>query len=272
VFDGNTPSYRQLTASQAELDQYDAVLYACSGQADEEPVEDKARLFDPSTSSRSYISATGRVLLSHYAETWVRDQPPFDGLPWSSNSDARPTLDARVDTSFARGQTLSEWLALPGVDALSTADPPRVGIANAYLQVASPLGDVPAQSWLTTADDSASAATLFWTYDPARVSGSYRFPTGGRVAFTSFHVPAAEIPGGTAAGAVFPEECSGTVSTQDKLLAYVLFELTRCFPPSMLSAGCGSGLTCQSLSCADQGIRCGPAGDGCGWQTDCGPC
>ena len=29
---------------------------------------------------------------------------------------------------------------------------------------------------------------------------------------------------------------------------------------------------CGGLSCADQGIECGPAADGCGNQIDCGPC
>src|SRR5258708_9593254 len=34
---------------------------------------------------------------------------------------------------------------------------------------------------------------------------------------------------------------------------------------------CGSG-SCRPVTCAAQGISCGPAGDGCGNQLNCGTC
>jgi hypothetical protein len=35
---------------------------------------------------------------------------------------------------------------------------------------------------------------------------------------------------------------------------------------------CGHAVGCMPLTCQQQGISCGPAGDGCGNVIDCGPC
>jgi hypothetical protein len=35
---------------------------------------------------------------------------------------------------------------------------------------------------------------------------------------------------------------------------------------------CGVGPTCHPITCQQQGIDCGPAGDGCGNLLDCGDC
>jgi hypothetical protein len=52
-----------------------------------------------------------------------------------------------------------------------------------------------------------------------------------------------------------------------------------CTPPATCGGGgvpsqCGTpdAATCAPLSCAQQNITCGPAGDGCGNQVDCGTC
>jgi hypothetical protein len=270
VFDDRTPNYRQLTASPDELRRYDAVLYPCRGAAHTEPAEDQARLLELSTDSSSYLRYHGRILLSHHSAAWLQDMAPWNALPWLSDADTGSTLVAEVGTSFRRGQTVAEWLALPAVDALWAADPPRVSLSGAYLQVSNPLGDASFEPWLTTYQDSPSPATLLWMFNATRLSPTDYNPVGGRVVFSSFHVPTPEIPGGTAAGAVFPEECDDTFTTQDKLLAYVLFELMRCFPPTLSSDVCKG--FCEPLTCADQAIRCGPAGNGCGDPIDCGPC
>jgi hypothetical protein len=41
----------------------------------------------------------------------------------------------------------------------------------------------------------------------------------------------------------------------------------QCVPIPPVDAG-----TCQAQTCAQQGVGCGPAGDGCGASLDCGPC
>jgi hypothetical protein len=35
---------------------------------------------------------------------------------------------------------------------------------------------------------------------------------------------------------------------------------------------CGTQTNCVPETCASQGIQCGPAGDGCGNQLNCGNC
>ena len=46
---------------------------------------------------------------------------------------------------------------------------------------------------------------------------------------------------------------------------------TRCLHGGGTSGQCGHP-SCVPLTCASQGISCGPAGDGCGGQLDCGTC
>jgi hypothetical protein len=52
-----------------------------------------------------------------------------------------------------------------------------------------------------------------------------------------------------------------------------------CMPPATCGGGgvasqCGypDASSCSPLTCAQQSINCGPAGDGCGNQIDCGSC
>jgi hypothetical protein len=86
----------------------------------------------------------------------------------------------------------------------------------------------------------------------------------GRVLYSDFHVSI-----GNTFNAVFPAECGGASPTpftsQEKVLAYFLFDLASCVSSSGPPA-------CVPKTCAAQGLGCGLAGDGCGGPLDCGPC
>src|SRR4029079_1308147 len=72
----------------------------------------------------------------------------------------------------------------------------------------------------------------------------------GRVVFSDFHVSNAATNGTT-----FPAECSNAAMTpQEKLVEFMLFDLGSCVTPDIP--------TCTPLSCMDQNLQCGPAGDG----------
>jgi hypothetical protein len=67
---------------------------------------------------------------------------------------------------------------------------------------------------------------------------------------------------------VFPAECDNNpLTTQEKVLAFMLFDLASCVtsvPPTPPA--------CTPKTCAEQGIDCGQAGDGCGNVITCPMC
>jgi hypothetical protein len=63
----------------------------------------------------------------------------------------------------------------------------------------------------------------------------------------------------------FPAECdSNPMTPQETILEFMLFDLTACVQPYTP--------LCTTRTCNEQGIQCGPAGDGCGGTLDCGTC
>jgi hypothetical protein len=88
----------------------------------------------------------------------------------------------------------------------------------------------------------------------------------GRVVYSDFHVTVENGNGGDTYGYSFPDECpTGPMSAQEKALEYLIWDLASCVPgpPSA---------QCTPTTCAAQNLGCGPAGDGCGGQLNCGTC
>jgi hypothetical protein len=86
----------------------------------------------------------------------------------------------------------------------------------------------------------------------------------GRVAYSGFHV-VADAAG--FANAVFPEHCEGNLTSQEKVLAYMLFDLGACVSPGGLEPP-----PCDALDESQCDGRCGPIADGCGGVVDCSDC
>ena len=151
---------------------------------------------------------------------------------------------------------------------------------------------------------------------PSRNTPFNSSPTCGRVVYSDFHVESQQTATDNT-GMVFPAECAGTtpasMTPQEKLLEFMLFDLTSCVSPPTCTPktcmqlgatcgqqgdGCGNTLNCGTCSagqtcggggvanqcgstdggfctpktCVQQGIQCGPAGDGCGNLLQCGNC
>lgn len=91
----------------------------------------------------------------------------------------------------------------------------------------------------------------------------------GRVAYSGFHVAAAEGTGdnnGAFTEAVFPQHCTGDLTDQEKVLLYMLFDLGACVgePPEPPE--------CTPTTCEELDASCGFQPNGCGDVLDCGPC
>lgn len=128
------------------------------------------------------------------------------------------------------------------------------------------------KSGVCTADKCVGSQTFHPASDPLPQDAPmhYTFNTDrtkpvdeqcGRVVYSDFHVSI-----GTTQDEVFPAECnSDPLTSQEKVLAYMLFDLASCVSPSTPPA-------CTPKTCLAQGLGCGLAGDGCGNQIDCGSC
>ncbi len=276
-----------------EIDKFDAAIFGCVGGQNNKPVAGRSNVLN-------YANKGGRVFATHFSYVWLYNQTNTNGGPnysspwgatslvnqWTSNNDftAYNSATAFIDTSFPKGVLFDNWLKAPVGPAVTYAPPyPNVAalssMAPDMITIDEPRKDVnptapnvatsgilaPAQRWIyTTAAGStvspgvAQDAPMHFTFNtdvtkPAAMQC-------GRVLYSDFHVST-----GTTGGMVFPDECSATFSAQEKVLAYMLFDLASCVSPS-------GPPVCAPKTCAAQSLGCGLAGDGCGNQIDCGLC
>ncbi len=239
------------------LNSYDMVVMACEGweHSDYRSDADKRRLLD-------YANAGGRIFASHFAYDWLHETDEFqDTAVWGGAWGGDQSL-ATVDTSFDTGLMFWNWLRLVGADHGG----------DRQIQIQDP------RAYVQDIDDDLSER---WIYTDASMPGHYEhdsiqqytFDTPvhapannqcGQVAYSAFHV--AEIV--TGHGPAFPSYCDGALTPQEKVLAFMLFNLATC-----VDSGEGPPQPeCHPRDCSDIGAECGMAADGCGGTIDCGDC
>ena len=208
TIDSGTPTQASLMGNQTTLNSYDLLMLPCEGMDIVKPAQELANLVN-------FANAGGRVYSSHYSYSWMWQNPPFNGVAnWAGTTISDPLDgDAAVNTSFSAGQTLSTWLqevgasSSPGQMALNTLRQDQTGVIP------------PTQTWLTL--DNPSVAMQFVWDTPIGA------PTGqqcGRVLFNEYHVETSNF--GSFANELSSCSPSAGMSPQEKLLEYMLFELT----------------------------------------------
>ena len=138
--------------------------------------------------------------------------PPFNGVAnWAVNQGSYPDGPATVNPSFSASQTLSTWLQ----DVGASTTPGQIPLS----QIKHDLNGViaPTESWLNLNSSGTVMQMVFDT--PVGSTGNQC----GRVLYNEYHV---ETPTGNK---TFPGECAttATMTAQEKLLEYSLFELTN---------------------------------------------
>jgi hypothetical protein len=236
-----------LTGSLATLEKYDVVFFPCQGAQYDQTAAVQKNLID-------YANAGGRVFATHYSYVWLYNDAPFSGTANWNVDQPFPTPDPQtgyIDQSFPKGKLLAQWLQV--VNASTTLGQIPVNtLRHDYDGVIAP-----SQSWMTINQPTANASIHYTFNTPV---GAAPAAQCGRVLFDDFHVEDA-----TAGGTTFPNECAGgTMTPQEKLLEFMIFDLTSCVTPDVP--------TCTPTTCATQKIACGPAGDGCGNVIQCGTC
>lgn len=253
IIDDDTPAAGDaLWGATPTLDNYDMVIFSCEGDQYDKPSDAKEQVL-------KYANKGGRVFATHYSYVWLYDNEPWgcgDGCTtagkttaaWNLEQPGGDSIKALLDTSFPKGASFSEWLDNLGTSSITIQDW-RHDVDSVY---------APAQRWVYTSTGRQSTIQHFTFNTPVGAGSSAQC---GRVVFSDFHV--ADV---RSEGKKFPKECKGsTLSTQERLLEFMLFDLASCITPDKPA-------TCTPKTCAQMGASCGPAGDGCGGILQCGSC
>jgi hypothetical protein len=255
AYSAKTPSATQLWGNGADggvpdINQYDAVFFPCQGQS-----------YPESTASQNavmaYADAGGRIFATHYSYGWLNNATPFSATAtWQVNQASASTGTGLINTTFARGHALAQWLQIVGAST-AYAQMPLNTLREDFNNVVSP-----SLLWVTLSPVNGGWP-MHYTFDTP--VGSQPSSQCGRVLFDDFHVENATYN----YGMLFPAECpGGAMTAQEKMLEFMIFDLGSCILPTALPPP----PTCTPLTCGKQGFNCGPAGDGCGNLLDCGTC
>ncbi len=275
---GATPSETALWGGATPpINIYDMVVLSCQGS----PVA-----ANTAESMIDFANIGGRVFATHYNYTWLNTNPagytnPFTASAnWVGEDDnfASDPGTGIINTGFTEGQALSQWLQF-------------IGASTAYGQIGVNTlrgnfsGIVPpSQLWIHVNDATMGNWPLHYSFYTPYVANAAAGQCG-RVVYEDYHVENAVTGGltfpnecntskGTACAGQCTEQCAydgyttnSCMTPQEKLLEFEMFDLASCInsvtPPTT---------GCTKTTCAAQGIKCGPAGDGCGGVLQCGPC
>ncbi len=221
-----------------------------------------------------YVNAGGRAFLSHYHYAWLAG--PLQGgatytapadwgtnlATWNSNdegADQGAIIGAEISTTlnvgggaFAKGQALDAWLST--VNALGTNGVPAAEVAinsPSFDPKVAPANKV-SQAWATydpstdSADksDATSYPTAYFSFDTP--VGAVAPPDGGappycgRVVFSGLHIGGAAndtTNGDSMPSASTCDPTPGNLSPQEKVLEFMLFDLSACVTPDTAQPG-----------------------------------
>ncbi len=253
-----------LYSDQDVLDSYDMVVMDCEANdhSSDRSNADLERI-------RNYVNGGGRLFASHYAYDWLHNTDELEQTAiWGGGEDFANQSLAFVDDTFPGGSTFWDWLQLVDADH-DTAGPN----GEPQIEITDP------RTYVVDVDEGLATR---WVHTEAGAPGhvnrdsiqQYTFQTPvfadeseqcGQVAYSAFHVTNVN----NAAGPVFPNYCGGSeLSPQEKVLAYMLFDLAACVSED----GEPPPPECTPRTCDDAGAECGMIADGCGETLDCGDC
>lgn len=247
---GAPNSYKSLWDSQADMMPYDVVLLSCEG--DETYNSNSAVL-------EQYLNAGGRAFGSHFHYAWFGGDlaggenvpaPPSD---WGSNladwgaqlststtgaADVVETLTGST-SPFPKGQELDQWLGVVGALGAESAPAAEVPITPEDQDVGA---TNKAQAWLV--DNGWTDYLSFNTPVDAPDAPDGGPPTYcGRAVFADIHA-AGDVTAASAGDTNPPPTgcATGALSPQEKVLEFMLFDLSSCVLPDTVAPPVDAGL------------------------------
>ncbi len=207
----NTPSETQLWGTQASINQYDMVLFACQGSQATKTAPQQQIIIN-------YANAGGRIFATHYEYVWLFNDAPFNGTAtWNVANDGSAFGNdpgtGLVQTNFPGGLVLAQWLTNTGA-SLTYGQVPINTLRDDFTGVVAP-----SQLWLKVNDPNLGSVPMLYSFDTP--VGSPAANQCGRVMFCDFH-PENASTGNT----FFPSECTTSILTpQELFLEYMIFQL-----------------------------------------------
>jgi len=269
------------------LEKYDQVLFPCWGA---DPIlslsiggTDNVKTANQQQNVVSYANAGGRIFGTHLSYSWLYlpTATPFNktatwtGDPLTSAAGHPEDLEYDNGTAVIPSTstvpdvaTFYKWMNALAWNGATTGTFPIIQERNNFSAVGAG-----SQLWA-----SVTNATTAISGEPTSFPAVYTFNTPystatppptqcGKVIYSDFHVSVIAGGGSDDEADAFPTECtSAPMSAQEKALEYLIWDLASC-PSSSPPVS-----TCTPKTCAQLGIGCGPAGDGCGNVIQCGGC
>ncbi len=209
--DTTTLNQSALMSDPAVLNKYDVLMLPCEGGA--YPTAKTAAEY---ANLLTFANSGGRVYGSHYAYQWMYQNGPFSGVAnWTVNQGSYPDGTATVNQGFSGGLTLAQWLQQPAIAASTTQGQIAINTLKHDLN-----GVIaPTQLWLSL--NTTNSPVMQFVFDTPIAAQNQC----GRVLFNEYHVESSSVS--ASQNVAFPQECTtGTMTPQEKLLEYMLFELT----------------------------------------------
>lgn len=218
------PSAENLWSSVESLSQYDVVLLSCEGEREHDENKPDAAF----AAMHEYTNLGGRVFASHWHQLWLQRGPaPFPDIATFVDEDDINEITANVETSFPKGAALADWLVNVGASK-------ERGLIDLTGTQHTLVRENPtyAQRWISTNNPETvqyvSANTPF---------GAPAEQQCGRVVLSDIHVTGSEKEGRDVSSddLAFPDGCTTSdLSPQEKVLAYMLFDISGCIVPDNL--------------------------------------
>jgi hypothetical protein len=209
-------SYGTLFPNYTKMAGYDILLLQCES-------EQLASNKDPyAVNMKKYADRGGRVFAEHLHSYWIRKGLP----PWpatglwtpSVQPDLVSPITAFVDTTFAKGAALSDWLVAVG----ASTTPGQIPIVMGQHSIDGVAATT--QQWIHTT--TPTATTQYLTFNtPVEAAAPNQC---GRVTFTDVHVATGGDSSHPDVG--FPLGCTGPLdmTPQEKALEFMFFDLSSC--------------------------------------------
>lgn len=222
-----TPS-TTLYANLAKMMTYDLIMMACPGSNE---VISKAPVPD-FVDVRTYADQGGRVFGSHYNTDYIDGTlTPQNAYPTVVQFTPSPfdfpttfTATGIVNTSFPKGQAMSDWLMNVGASTVP-GQFPIVGGLRSVDAVVNPN----AESWITATDSKGNPGAVEYFAFPTPIASADGGAACGRMVFSDLHVSSGTGDSGKVA---FPSGCTSTdLSPQEKALAFMFFDIASCVQP-----------------------------------------
>jgi hypothetical protein len=223
------PPSGALWADLPALSLYDIVLLSCDSRQPNEGIADKDER--SRQAMYDYLNTGGRVFASHYQEVWFQEGPaPFPDLAkYVDDTKFDTDLSAQVVTTFPKGRAMADWALANGASAARA----QVQIAGAQRTIVEANSEY-AQPWLV--NEELETVQYLSANMPL---GASEADQCGRAVLSDLHVSPGRLPSGDDPGddfsearTGFPDGCvTSGLSAQEKLLAFMLFDISACIVP-----------------------------------------